>query len=159
MMHLVLIGFMASGKSTFAQQLSASLKLPVFSTDDWISSQTQLSISEIFTSYGENEFRVWEQRAYRVIMDLEQRYIIDCGGGFVLQGRMKELGRVYYLDVSLEIIEKRLCGKERQKRPLSKDFKELYIQRKRLYEKESLLKVNQIEEIIEDWKRINAPLP
>lgn len=159
MMHLILVGFMASGKSTLARQLNLSLNLPIFSTDDWIEQQSRLSISEIFSLYGESEFRIWEKRAYQAIIELEERCIIDSGGGFVLQGGMQRLGRVYYLDTPLEMIKERLCAQERRKRPLSKNFLDLYFKRKEIYERESLLRVREIEEILEDWKRINAPLP
>lgn len=157
MTHLVLTGFMASGKSTLARQLHSSLKLPIFSTDDWIEIQSKLSIGEIFSLYGEGEFREWEKEAYQEILKLKERCIVDCGGGFVLQGGIEKLGRVYYIDTPLEIIEQRLNVKEREKRPLSKDFRELYEKRKAFYK--DFLKVKTLEEIMEDWKRISAPLP
>lgn len=159
MTHLVLIGFMASGKSTFAKRLHLCLNLPIFSTDDWIEAQSKMTISEIFSCGGEEAFREWEKKAYQEILKLEEKYIIDCGGGFVLHGGIQKLGRVYYLDTPLEDIGKRLRAEEKDKRPLSKSFKELYEKRKELYEKESLLKVKTIEEIVKDWKRISVPLP
>lgn len=159
MKHLVLIGFMASGKSTLASSLSHSLSLPIFSSDTWISKQCGISIAEIFSLYGEREFREWEKRAFERILEFEESYIIDCGGGFVLQNDVRRLGRVYYLQVGLDEIERRLSvGEESVKRPLSKEIKTLYIQREKLYQAQaSKIVDNQkegaIQEIIEDWRR------
>lgn len=160
MKHLLLIGFMASGKSTTANLLSPSLNLPIFSTDSWITLQSQKSISEIFSLYGESEFRFWEKRAFEEISKLQQTHIIDCGGGFILNNDVQKLGRVYYLKVGLEEIEKRLTQKEqRLARPLSHDIKNLYSQREELYNQKASKVIegkNQeeiLEEIMQDWKK------
>lgn len=159
MKHLVLVGFMASGKSTLASLLSLSLNLPIFSTDLWIEFQAQKSIAEIFSLYGESEFRLWEKRAYEEILRLQETHIIDCGGGFVLGNDVRELGRVYYLQVGLEEIQRRLQSKQEElKRPLAKNIEELYFQRERVYQSLASKVIlgeekNVLEEVLEDWKR------
>lgn len=157
MKHLVLIGFMASGKSTLASLLSASLKLPIFSSDTWIENQSGISIAEIFFLYGESEFREWERKAFRQAMSLEESHIIDCGGGFVVQNDVRELGRVYYLQVELEEIERRLRIKEESsKRPLANQIKSLYEIREKIYQAQAdriIRSETRLEEIIEDWRR------
>lgn len=165
MKHLVLVGFMASGKSTLASLLSPSLNLPIFSTDLWIEFQTQKSVAEIFSLYGESEFRLWEKRAYEEILELQETHIIDCGGGFVLGNDVRELGRVYYLQAGLEEIQRRLQSKQEEiKRPLAKKIGELYFQRERVYQSLASKVVlgergEGLEEILEDWKSFNALLP
>lgn len=159
MKHLVLVGFMASGKSTLASLLSPSLNLPIFSTDLWIEFQAQKSIVEIFSLYGESGFRLWEKRAYEEILGLQEAHIIDCGGGFVLGNDVRELGRVYYLQVGLEEIQRRLQSKQEElKRPLAKNIEELYFQRERVYQSLASKVIlgegkNVLEEVLEDWKR------
>lgn len=160
MKHLVLIGFMASGKSTLASLLSPLLNLPIFSTDDWISTQTQKSIPEIFSLYGEEGFRVWERKTFEAILELKQTHIIDCGGGFVLRNHPKDLGRVYYLKVPLKEIQKRLENKEqRLVRPLANDISTLYSQREGIYQlNASKVIENQdqeeiLKEVEQDWKK------
>lgn len=160
MKHLILIGFMASGKSTLAKLLSSSLNLPIFSTDTWITLQAKKSISEIFSLYGEAEFRLWEKKAYRQILELKQPNIIDCGGGFILENDVQKLGRVYYLKVELEEIQRRLSQKEqRLTRPLSNDIQNLYFQREGLYTQKASKVIegdNQeeiLKEIVQDWKK------
>lgn len=160
MKHLLLIGFMASGKSTLAKLLSSSLNLPIFSTDSWITLQAQKSISEIFSLYGEGEFRLWEKRAFEEISKLEKPHIIDCGGGFILGNNVSKLGRVYYLKVSLEETQRRLSQKEqRLTRPLSKDVENLYFQREGLYIQRASKVIEEnnqeevLKEIMQDWKK------
>lgn len=157
MKHLVLIGFMASGKSTLASLLSTSLKLPIFSSDTWIENQYGASIAEIFSLYGEDKFREWERKAFKQAMSLGESHIIDCGGGFVVQNDVRELGRVYYLQVGLEEIERRLRIKEESsKRPLAKQIKSLYEMREKIYQAQSDKIIGseiRLEEIIEDWRR------
>lgn len=150
---------MASGKSTLASLLSPSLNLPIFSTDLWIEFQAQKSIVEIFSLYGESGFRLWEKRAYEEILGLQEAHIIDCGGGFVLGNDVRELGRVYYLQVGLEEIQRRLQSKQEElKRPLAKNIEELYFQRERVYQSLASKVIlgegkNVLEEVLEDWKR------
>lgn len=157
MKHLVLVGFMASGKSTLASLLSTSLKLPIFSSDTWIEKQGGISIAEIFSLYGESEFREWEKKAFNQAMNLEESHIIDCGGGFVLQNDVRRLGRVYYLQVELEEIQRRLMVREESsKRPLSNQIKSLYEVREKIYQAQAdriIGNETRLEEIIEDWRR------
>ncbi|WP_275542493.1 shikimate kinase, partial [Helicobacter pylori] len=54
MQHLVLIGFMGSGKSSLAQELGLALKLEVLDTDMIISERVGLSVREIFEELGED---------------------------------------------------------------------------------------------------------
>lgn len=157
MKHLVLVGFMASGKSTLASLLSTSLKLPIFSSDTWIENQSGISIAEIFSFYGESEFREWERKAFNQAMSLGESHIIDCGGGFVLQNDVRGLGRVYYLQVELEEIQRRLMVREESsKRPLSKQIKSLYEMREKIYQAQADKIIGgetRLEEIIGDWRR------
>ena len=77
-----------------------------------------------------------------------------------MQNNIKQLGRVYYLDTPLELIRVRLTALEREKRPLSKDFEKLYMQRKEIYGFQSHLSICEINEVLEDWKsELNAPHP
>lgn len=148
---------MASGKSTLASLLSISLKLPIFSSDTWIENQSGISIAEIFSLYGEDRFREWERKAFGEAMNLEESHIIDCGGGFVLQNDVRELGRVYYLQVELEEIQRRLMAKEESsKRPLSNQIKSLYEVREKIYQAQADKIIGSetgLEEIVEDWRR------
>lgn len=160
MKHLVLIGFMASGKSTLAKLLSTSLNLPIFSSDEWIVKQSQMSIAKIFALCGEGGFRDWEMRACEEISSLKERHIIDCGGGFVLKNDVQRLGRVYYLKASLEEIKQRLLQQDqREIRPLANSIENLYFQREEIYTLKACKIIEECNQtqalraIIEDWKK------
>ena len=56
-MRIFLIGFMASGKSHWCKQLAQRLLLPFVDLDKTIENSCQMSISEIFNTKGETEFR------------------------------------------------------------------------------------------------------
>ncbi len=62
MQHLVLIGFMGSGKSSLAQELGLALKLEVLDTDMIISERVGLSVRGIFEELGEDNFRMFEKK-------------------------------------------------------------------------------------------------
>ena len=51
--HVVLIGFMASGKSTLGPRLAQRLRRPFVDLDDWIAGDQRSSIADIFDRAGE----------------------------------------------------------------------------------------------------------
>lgn len=137
--NIVLIGFMGCGKTTVGKKLANVLKVDFYDTDEIIEEKTKMSISEIFTEYGEDNFR---QREATVIESLCERkgVIISTGGGVVIKPYnmklLKKNGVIIWLKASLESILQRL--KDNTSRPLlyKKDFNkinELYNMRNRLY--------------------------
>ena len=61
-MKIVLLGYMASGKSTVGKQLSKKLSVQFLDLDDYISEKEQMSITEIFDKKGEVYFRLIENK-------------------------------------------------------------------------------------------------
>lgn len=118
-MGLVLIGFMGTGKSTIALQLSQIMGLPVVEMDRQIVQREQLEISEIFATYGESYFRDLETALLRELQ-MNNRVIISCGGGTPLREcnviEMKKNGPVFLLTASPKTIWERV--KENKERPL-----------------------------------------
>lgn len=149
MKHLVLIGFMGSGKSTFSSILSQAFRLPVFSTDAEIIQDLQMPISQIFEVLGEDFFRKEEARVFEKILQLKHLHIIDCGGGFGFYQDVGRLGEVVFLDLSLDEIVQRLGQEEREKRPLfssKQEVQRIFAERREGYLKNSrmiLRKTNQ----------------
>ena len=47
-MIIVLVGYMGSGKSVVGQALASALELPFMDLDDYIESELQQSISQLF---------------------------------------------------------------------------------------------------------------
>lgn len=79
---LVLVGMMGVGKSSVGRKLASLLHCPFFDADDEIESAAQMSIPEIFDTYGEDYFRDGERRVItRLIEDDGGMKIIATGGG------------------------------------------------------------------------------
>jgi shikimate kinase len=118
---IYLIGFMGSGKTTIGRELGASLKLNVIDTDEEISDVTQMTITEIFQSEGEDYFRLLESNCLKKLS--KKNRIITTGGGMILKEEnrrwMRENGCVIFLQTSPEEIISRL--KDDQTRPLLKE--------------------------------------
>ena len=79
---LVLVGMMGVGKSSVGRKLASLLNCPFFDADDEIESAAQMSIPEIFDTYGEDYFRDGERRVIsRLIEDDRGMKVIATGGG------------------------------------------------------------------------------
>ena len=95
MRNIILVGFMGSGKTTIAIELSHQLKMRYISTDDMIEKKEKATINELFTKKGEEYFREVEAGCLKEALNMEN-VVIDTGGGAVLRDEnwvnMKEGG-------------------------------------------------------------------
>ena len=67
---IVLVGMMGVGKSSVGRRLATALSCPFVDADDAIEESAQMSIPEIFDSFGEEYFRDGERRVIaRLIED------------------------------------------------------------------------------------------
>ena len=99
----VLVGPPGAGKSTIGRRLARALDVPMFDTDVAIEQETGRTISEIFATDGEPEFRKIEESVVRRAV-LEQNGIVSLGGGAILSRATRRLlkGRtVVYLEISV----------------------------------------------------------
>lgn len=78
--NLVLIGFMATGKSTVGRLAARRLGFAFVDTDALIESRLERSISEVFAQKGEAWFRQYEKALVAELADSE-RTVIATGGG------------------------------------------------------------------------------
>ena len=116
--HVILIGFMGSGKSSTGVALSYRLQRTVLDTDKLIEKQEGRSISEIFRKEGEAYFRERETALLNTLLrELKKekaKQIFSTGGGMPLREEnralLSELGTVVYLSVSPETVYERLKG-------------------------------------------------
>lgn len=113
---------MGSGKSTIGRILSERLGYSFLDTDHLIEKNTGLTIPEIFSSGGEDEFRRLESIALRDALGRDN-VIISCGGGIILREEnrteLKTRAFVVYLRVTPQEAFTRV-GKSGHKRPLLK---------------------------------------
>lgn len=131
--NIILIGFMGSGKSSIARDLSTALGYPVVDTDSLVVEQAGKPIPAIFEENGEEEFR---DRETAVLTELEQsgptHRIVATGGGIVERPAnrniLKKMGFVVWLVVSPEEILRR-TAKNRERPLLNTDDPEETIRR------------------------------
>ena len=81
--NLVLVGMMASGKSTIGYLLSKKLNLEFVDIDKHIENETGLKITEIFKKKGEKYFREVEEKITINFMKLPNKVVALGGGGFM----------------------------------------------------------------------------
>jgi len=140
-MRLLIIGPMASGKSTIGLKLANRLNLDFVDTDQQVEDRAGAEISWIFDIEGESGFRIREEEALKEVC-LNDEIVISTGGGIIIEKNNRKLisesGVVIYLEVSIQTqLERTLMDKSR---PLldSKDkeqtLKNLKKQRTPLYE-------------------------
>lgn len=139
--NIVLIGFMGAGKTTVSDYLSTMFDMDIIEMDQEITDREEMSIPDIFATYGEEYFRDLETN---LLVELQDRknVIISCGGGTALRennvAEMRKNGRVVLLTASPETIYERV--KDSDDRPVLKGRKnvdgiaELMEQRREKYE-------------------------
>ena len=146
---IVLIGMMGAGKSCVGRCLQRQTKLPLVDTDDIVASKFRISISEIFSKYGEQGFREAETQTLRELAPAKQTIIVT-GGGIVLREKnvdfLKRLGVIVWLDSSEETLFER--ASRARTRPLLQGenpreaFLQLLQQRLPLYAKVAHIRVD-----------------
>jgi shikimate kinase len=135
--HIILIGFMGSGKSTIARCLARKLGMSSIDMDNYIRRSSGMSIAQIFEVEGEAGFRARETEFLQT-MDQRQRTILSCGGGVISsevnRRLLKQLGWVIYLQVEVAVAQSRIP--DTRSRPLFGDqeaARQLLNQRESLY--------------------------
>ena len=114
MNHIILIGFMGSGKSSVGKKLARAMELSFVDTDDLIEEQAHMKITDIFEEYGEEYFRDLETLTLRQLLDAQNRLVIAVGGGMPMRSEnrnyLKQLGTVIYLKAEVDTLVERLQG-------------------------------------------------
>ena len=120
-MKIVLLGYMASGKSAVGAILADKLAIQFIDLDSFIEENEQLSISEIFKIKGEIYFRKKEGEYLLELLNSKNDCIISLGGGTPSYGNNMEFienkSKSFYLNASINTIFERLKG-ETSERPL-----------------------------------------
>ena len=80
--NIVLIGLPMSGKTTIGKGLSEILNKKFIDLDEEIEKETNMSINEIFSKYGESYFRKLE-KDITLKYSKETNLIISTGGGII----------------------------------------------------------------------------
>lgn len=110
---IILTGLPGSGKSTVGKFLSDKTGFGFIDLDSLIEETEGLKITEIFAKFGEKYFRTLETDMIKTLKS-KNSFILSTGGG-TFQNEdnillLKNLGTVFYLNVSPDIIYERIKG-------------------------------------------------
>ena len=112
MNHIVIIGFMGSGKTRVGKRLSKDFDIPFIDIDRVVTRKMNLSAKEIFDRFGEPFYRALETTAVKALIEDPEQKIISLGSGLPMQEQnekyIKKLGTVVYLKGSYATLKKRL---------------------------------------------------
>lgn len=122
-MKLVLLGYMASGKSSIGKILAQKLDILFIDLDNYIEKKENLSISELFKTKGEIYFRKKETYYLQKLLKKDGDFILALGGGTPCYGNNMDLVNQFdasiYLKSSLQQTFLTLSKEENKKsRPL-----------------------------------------
>ena len=120
-MKYFIVGYMASGKSTFGKELAKDKGLPFLDLDESVEFREGRSISEIFAKEGEEYFRKREREILHEICNEADEVVLATGGGtpcfFDNMDYMNQAGTTVFLNTSPLVIVDRL-KRQRADRPL-----------------------------------------
>jgi len=138
---IVIIGFMATGKTTVAFELARKLNCRSIDLDELIAERERRGPKEIIEQDGEDSFRQIETRVLREVLEDATAQVIAVGGGAWTVAENRELiaqhaGLTVWLDAPFELCWKRIeAGLELRPLAPSREITlQLYAQRRPVYE-------------------------
>lgn len=118
---IALVGLMGVGKSTVGRRLALRLGLPFADSDEEIETAAGMTITEIFATMGESEFRAGEARVVRRLLE-GRPLVLATGGGSVLNADTRALLKArsvtVWMKAELDLVAERVG--RRDTRPLLK---------------------------------------
>ncbi|WP_108659655.1 shikimate kinase [Acuticoccus kandeliae] len=120
--NLVLVGLPGAGKSSVGKRLAARLAIPFVDADNEIEKAAGMSISDIFATHGEAEFRAGETRVITRLLEDGPKVLATGGGAYMsadTRAAIAARGVSIWLDASTDVLVSRVA--RRAHRPLFKD--------------------------------------
>ena len=112
---VVLVGMMGAGKSSIGRRLAGRLAIPFADADLEIETAHRMSISDIFSTYGEPYFRAGETRVIARLLESGPQVLATGGGAFRNEDTRALIGLKgvsIWLRADLEVLLRRI--KERR---------------------------------------------
>lgn len=119
---IVLVGLMGSGKSTIGRRLAQRLGMRFADADDEIERAAGMTISDIFSRFGETHFRDGERRVIARLLAGKPMVLATGGGAFVneeTRALILEDSLCIWLDADIPTLVERVG--RRSHRPLLKN--------------------------------------
>ena len=148
---IVLIGLMGAGKTTIGRRLARALNLDFVDSDHEIEIAADMSVAELFESYGETEFRSLERRVISRLMDGTQKVLATGGGAFINAQTRKLIldgALTIWLEADLETLVERTS--RRDSRPLLNEGNPQDILQKLIEERYPIYKLAPIHVVSSD---------
>lgn len=128
MEHIILEGFMGSGKSAVAKTIAREMELPLIDIDKQVEARLKMRTTEVYERFGDAYYRAVETLILNELLSVREKSVIVLGSGLALMPQnasyLKKLGRVYYLKVSRQLVIERLSKGEKHSWLRSGDFED-----------------------------------
>jgi shikimate kinase len=118
---VVLVGMMGAGKSSIGRRLAGRLCIPFADADNEIETAAGMSIPDIFSTYGEPDFRAGETRVIARLLENGPQVLATGGGAFMnadTRNAVSAHGISVWLKAEFDVLMRRI--KRRQDRPMLK---------------------------------------
>jgi shikimate kinase len=118
---LVLVGMMGAGKSSIGRRVATRLDIDFVDADIEIEKAAGMSVSDIFATRGEQEFRSGEARVIARLLESAPQVLATGGGAFINPDTRAAIGAKgvsIWLKAEFDVLMRRI--KRRQDRPLLK---------------------------------------
>ncbi len=130
---IVMVGLMGAGKTSVGRALARKLGVPFVDSDKEIEAAAGCSVVDIFSLYGEAEFRRVEQRVIARLLDTPPEIkVISTGEGAFITSAVREmvLSRAIsvWLRADLDLLVKRTGSRDTRPQLLNADSRKILAQ-------------------------------
>lgn len=130
---VVMVGLMGAGKTSVGRALARRLGIPFVDSDKEIETAAGCSVVDIFSMYGEEEFRRVEQRVIERLLDTPPALkVISTGeGAFItpaIREMMQERALTVWLRADLDLLVKRTKSRDTRPQLLNTDSRKILAQ-------------------------------
>lgn len=130
---IVMVGLMGAGKTSVGRALARSLGIPFVDSDKEIETAAGASVVDIFSMYGEQEFRRAEKSVIERLLDSEpQVKVISTGEGAFITPAVREMvlkrAISVWLKADLDLLVKRTNFRRTRPQLLNNDSREILSQ-------------------------------
>ncbi len=130
---IVMVGLMGAGKTSIGRALARRLKIPFVDSDKEIEAAAGCSVVDIFSMYGEAEFRRVEHRVMERLLDsAPTRKVISTGEGAFITPAVREMvlrrAITIWLRADLELLVKRTNFRDTRPQLLHTDSRKILAQ-------------------------------
>jgi len=130
---IVMVGLMGAGKTSVGRALARRMGIPFVDSDKEIEAAAGCSVVDIFSMYGETEFRRVEQRIISRLLDASPSVkVISTGEGAFITPAVREMvlkrALTIWLKADLELLVKRTNFRDTRPQLLHADSKKILAQ-------------------------------